>query len=325
MDGNVLRAKSSNDLLVESLVNAPADNGNQGGTTPVLSKTEHLKRDISSGGITVHIDADIKVPKITGDIRTYSAQYRFFDLFELEDLFFSGDDPMFNPGSEKTAEDDPSAGLLPGGFYFGVSEVLSASNHPTALKPGWAKGCKISPDDARRLSDKLLSRLGITDFELVSSQVVEPLTERGNRAKRGRYEYKYVQVADGIPLSSGEPDSTGCTVAIDDRGVVEARLTRLELGESKIVNSRVMTLDGVLAVLQKKLAAAGLVKDSIVKEISFEYMSVEDPETYNSTVFPCWRFCIATTATLEQYGEYENDIIINAVTGEFYAVTNRYE
>ena len=36
MDGNVLRAKSSNDLLVESLVNAPADNGNQGGTTPVL-------------------------------------------------------------------------------------------------------------------------------------------------------------------------------------------------------------------------------------------------------------------------------------------------
>lgn len=38
MDGNVLRAKSSNDLLVESLVNAPADNGNQGGTTPVLSK-----------------------------------------------------------------------------------------------------------------------------------------------------------------------------------------------------------------------------------------------------------------------------------------------
>ena len=27
MDGNVLRAKSSNDLLVESLVSAPADNG----------------------------------------------------------------------------------------------------------------------------------------------------------------------------------------------------------------------------------------------------------------------------------------------------------
>ena len=44
MDGNVLRAKSSNDLLVESLVSAPADNSNQGGTTPVLSKTEHLKR-----------------------------------------------------------------------------------------------------------------------------------------------------------------------------------------------------------------------------------------------------------------------------------------
>ena len=33
MDGNVLRAKSSNDLLVESLVSAPADNSNQGGTT----------------------------------------------------------------------------------------------------------------------------------------------------------------------------------------------------------------------------------------------------------------------------------------------------
>ena len=70
---------------------------------------------------------------------------------------------------------------------------------------------------------KLLGRLGMTDFELVSSQVVEPLTERGNRAKRGRYEYKYVQVADGIPLSSGEPDSTGCTVAIDDRGCCRSK------------------------------------------------------------------------------------------------------
>ena len=30
MDGNVLRAKSSNDLLVESLVSAPADNGSSG-------------------------------------------------------------------------------------------------------------------------------------------------------------------------------------------------------------------------------------------------------------------------------------------------------
>lgn len=38
MDGNVLRAKSLNDLLVESLVNAPADNGNQGGTTPFSQK-----------------------------------------------------------------------------------------------------------------------------------------------------------------------------------------------------------------------------------------------------------------------------------------------
>ena len=116
MDGNVLRAKSSNDLLVESLVSAPADNGRSGEGVPTLSESEHLKRDISSGGITVHIDADIKVPKITGDIRTYSAQYRFFDLLELEDLFFSGDDPMFNPGSEKTAEDDPSAGLLRADF-----------------------------------------------------------------------------------------------------------------------------------------------------------------------------------------------------------------
>ena len=81
MDGNVLRAKSSNDLLVESFVSAPADNGRSGEGVPTLSPPEPLKRDTSSGGITVHIDADIKVPKITGDIRTYSAQYRFFDLF----------------------------------------------------------------------------------------------------------------------------------------------------------------------------------------------------------------------------------------------------
>ena len=77
--------------------------------------------------------------------------------------------------------------------------------------------------------------------------------------------------------------------AVDD---IPVSYTHLDVYKRQ-VNSRVMTLDGVLAVLQKKLAAAGLVNDSIVKEISFEYMSVEDPETYNSTVFPCWRFCIA--------------------------------
>lgn len=323
-DGNVLRAKSSNDLLVESLVNAPVDNGSQDGDIPILSEVEHLKRDVSSGGITVHVDANVKVPKITGDIHTYSAQYRFFDRFELEDLFFTGSDPMFTPGSEKTADDNPSVGLGAGGFNFGVSETLSASNHPTALKPGWAKGCDISPEEARALSDKLLSRLEIKDFELVSSQVVEPLSESGNRAKHGKYEYKYVQVADGIPLSSGEPDSTGFTVGIDSRGVIEARLMRIELGEGETVSGKVMTLDGALAVLQKKLVLAGCVKDSIVKEISFEYMSVEDPETYNLTVFPCWRFCVDGAATVKQYGEYENDFIINAVTGEFRTVVNRY-
>lgn len=80
MDGNVMRAKSSNDLLVESLVSTPADNGRSGEGVPTLSESDHLKRDISSGGITVHIDADIKVPKITGDIRTYTDIFRAVPL-----------------------------------------------------------------------------------------------------------------------------------------------------------------------------------------------------------------------------------------------------
>ena len=46
VDGNVLRAKSPKDLLVGTLVNAPADTGNQGGTTPGLSKAERLMRYI---------------------------------------------------------------------------------------------------------------------------------------------------------------------------------------------------------------------------------------------------------------------------------------
>ena len=37
MDGNVMRAKSSNDLLVESLVSAPADNGRSGEGEPTLA------------------------------------------------------------------------------------------------------------------------------------------------------------------------------------------------------------------------------------------------------------------------------------------------
>lgn len=322
-DGNVLRAKSSNDLLIESLVNVPDDSGSHGEAVPKLAQTEHLKRDISFDGKTVHIDADIIVPNITGDIRIYSAQYRFFDRFELEDLFFTGADPLYNPGSEKNDEDNPQVGLNAGGFYFGISEVLSPSNHPTASNPGWAKGCKLSPQEARRIADKLLGYLAMPDLELVSSQVAEPLAYSGNCAKFGRYVYEYVQVADGIPLSSGEPDSTELIIEIDDRGVVSVNLRRLELGESETVNGRVMTLDGALTVLQKKLATVGLAKGMVVNKITFEYMSVEDPETYDSTVCPCWRFGVDLKASMAQYNEYSNDIIMNAVTGEIKFATPR--
>ena len=71
MNGNVLRAKSSNDLLVESLVNAPVDNGNQGGTTVGYKKICRLMRVIRNcTELRIHIDECRKEPHIAG-IRVY--------------------------------------------------------------------------------------------------------------------------------------------------------------------------------------------------------------------------------------------------------------
>ena len=153
MDGNVMRAKSSNDLLVESIVSAPADNDRSGEGVPTLSESEHLKRDISSGGITVHIDADIKVPKITGDIRTYSAQYRFLrPVRARRSVLLRRRSDVQSRARRKRRRTIRLPGCSRADFISACPKFLSASNHPTALKPGWAKGCNISPDDARRLS-----------------------------------------------------------------------------------------------------------------------------------------------------------------------------
>ena len=71
MDGNVMRAKSSNDLLVESLVSTPADNGNQGGTTVGYKKICRLMRVIRNcTELRIHIDESRKEPHIAG-IRVY--------------------------------------------------------------------------------------------------------------------------------------------------------------------------------------------------------------------------------------------------------------
>jgi uncharacterized lipoprotein YajG len=71
MDGNVMRAKSTNDLLVESLVSAPADNSNQGGTTVGYKKICRLMRVIRNcTELRIHIDECRKEPHIAG-IRVY--------------------------------------------------------------------------------------------------------------------------------------------------------------------------------------------------------------------------------------------------------------
>lgn len=64
------------------------------GEVPSLSTVEHLKRDIRSGNVTVHIDADIKVPEISGRVYSYTATYPFYDITELEKIFISGSSPL---------------------------------------------------------------------------------------------------------------------------------------------------------------------------------------------------------------------------------------
>lgn len=323
-DNGVLHAKRSNDLLVESLANETNASGETvAGKVPSLSAVEHLKRDVRSGDVTLHIDADIKVPDISGGVYSYTATYPFYDITELEKIFISGSSPLFKPDKNAVVGEEPELGLTVGGFRFDVAMVLSASNCPTAVHDGWAKGCDISPEEAKALADRTAKLFSLNDFSLVASSVEEPYFYNGGRERLGSYYYEYIQLVDGIPLASPDQNTAVFFVEVDSRGISNAFLSRLELRSPVDVTDKLLNIENVLLLLQKSAASAMTAKDVYIKEISFEYMSVENQENFSSAVFPCWRFCV----DCEKQTVGENDFTVNAVTGEavFNSFINRYE
>lgn len=287
----------------------------------------YVSREISGGGKTVKINANVVADGHAYDMHVYSAKHRVYSVEKFEEILL-GENGMF-----KGNKDDASIGIpLGSGINFGVYNYLSAENKPVAKADGYAKGCEISYKEAKVLSDDFLKAEGSTDYVFVEGKICEPITYGVESAPMGYYEFRYVQYADGFPVESVTSNvyagtASELTVQIDDRGVIFVRMAGLDLSERE-KPEKIIMLEEAIDLVEKSLDELWLSEYAPIIEIRFEYL-LDETENGELKLFPCWRFCVDKTQLLTLPLEVQrendtNDLCMNAVTGEMFRTMERY-
>lgn len=287
----------------------------------------YVSREISDGGKTVKINANVVADGHAYDMHVYSAKHRVYSVEKFEEILL-GENGMFRGN-----KDDASVGVpLGSGINFGVYNYLSADNKPISKSEGYAKGCEISYEEARAVADEFLKAEGSTDYVFVKGEVCEPITYGGESASMGYYEFKYIQYADGFPVESVTSNvyagtASELTVQVDDRGVIFVRMSGLDLSE-KEKPERMIMLDDAIDLIEKNLDELWLSEYAPIIEIRLEYL-LDKNENGELMLFPCWRFCVDKTQLLTLPLEVQrendtNDLCMNAVTGEMFRTMERY-
>lgn len=287
----------------------------------------YVSREISGGGKTVKINANVVADGHAYDMHVYSAKHRVYSVEKLEEILL-GENGMF-----KGNKDDANIGVpLGSGINFGVYNYLSAENKPAAKAEGYAKGCEISYKEAKVLAEEFLKAEGSTDYVFVDGEVCKPITYGGESAPMGYYEFRYIQYADGFPVESVTSNvyagtASELTVQIDDRGVIFVRMTGLDLSEKEKPEKMIM-LEEAIDLVEKSLDELWLSEYAPIIEIRLEYL-LDETENGELKLFPCWRFCVdktqLMTLPLEVQRENDtNDLCMNAVTGEMFRTMERY-
>ncbi len=284
-------------------------------------------KELKCGEKTVKIDADVVIDGSVSDMHIYSAKHRVYSVEKFNEILL-GENGMF-----KGNKDDASVGVpLGSGINFGVYNYLSAENNPVSKGDGYAKGCDMSYDEARMISDAFLKSEGSTDYVFVSGEICDPITYGGESAPMGCYEFRYVQYADGFPIESVTSEvyagtASELTVQVDDRGVIFVRMCGLDLSERE-KPEKVIMLEEAIARIENSLEELWLSEYAPIVEIRFEYLLDED-ESGKLKLFPCWHFCVDKTQLLTlpvdvQRENDTNDLCMNAVTGEMFRTMERY-
>ncbi|MBQ3044757.1 MAG: hypothetical protein IJD49_02275 [Clostridia bacterium] len=289
----------------------------------------HISKELRSGTKTVKIDADVVTEGNMNEMCIYEAKETIFSADEIWEII-CGEDRLFKGDSERASVSYPDGS----GINFGVSiDETSTKKELVSKGEGYAEGCEISYNDAKKIADKFLKRKEAEGFRFVKGEISDRRFYGRGYSETGFYIFTYRQYADGFPLETVTSDvysgaASELSIYIDDRGIFYLRMCGLDLVKKKVLNGEIMTADEAVEAVKKSLSDLWLSEYAQVVEIRLEYM-LDQTDNGSLELVPCWHFCIDETELKKMSVDIQrendtNDLCVNAVTGEMFRVENRY-
>lgn len=290
---------------------------------------QHVNKVLSAGGKDIRIDADVVVDGNANDMCIYSATSRLFfedkllNTVLINEKLYAGEKEAITIGYP-----------LGGGITFNVSETKQSSSN-RIKGDGYARGCEISYSEAREISDMFVEKYGVADFNFVEGNIADTQDYgRGySSTGKGFYTFRYYQFVDGFSLETVTSNvysgvSSLLDIFVNDEGITYLRMCGLDLQKKKELHGNIISLDKAIEMIEGKLSDLWLSEYAPIVEIRLEYM-LDQGINGEMEIAPCWHFCIDQTKikslpTDEQRKNDTNDLCVNAVTGEFFRVADRY-
>ncbi len=305
-------------------------------TKGVLESMKHINSEIKSNKKTIKINADVIIEGNVNDLCIYRAEYAEQSIERIETLLY-GKNGYFQAKNERKGAVMPILSPRGTGINFETESKAIAydkyleSKIQQALKEKQNACCEISYSDARKIADSFLVEGGFDNYCFNKGDII-PVSSQGGRKISGYYDFQYYQYVDGFSLETVSPDvyngvASDLNIRVDDDGIVGLRVCGLNLYDKQELNG-IMTVEEAIDLIENQLSELWLSEYAPIVEIRLEYL-LDELDNGSMVLVPCWHFCIDETELKIQPIDIQrendtNDLCVNAVTGEFYRVGNRY-
>ena len=289
----------------------------------------HISKKLLNGKKNIPMDAEIIIEGNVNDMCIYEAKETIFSADEMWEII-CGEDSLFKGDLKDASVMFPDGS----GINFGVSlDKKSKEKELISRGEGYAEGCDLSYNDAKKIADEFLKRKNAEQFYFIKGEIADRKFYGSGYSNTGFYIFRYCQYTDGFPVQTVTSDvysgvSSELSIYVDDNGIFYLRMCGLDITEKKRLNGELMTVDEAIEIVENSLSDLWLSEYAPIVEIRLEYM-LDQLADGTLELVPCWHFCIDETELKKMSVDIQkendtNDLCVNAVTGEMFRVENRY-
>ncbi len=289
---------------------------------------KHIGKSIIGNKKAVEIDADVIIEGNIKNLKVYTASVKHFSEKKLFEVLY-GENGFYFGDKNKTGMFTTELGAL----TFDVNIDIENNSNLNSKGTDFADGCDYSYSDAKKLADMFTKKYNVENFCFKEGRIEKSFSPFYGNWRSGFYIFNYVQYADGFAIETATSDvdssvASNLIIKMDNEGIVGLNIFGLDLTEKEALNGNIISVESAIDIIEKNIDGLWLSEFAPIIEIRLEYILCKNVNNSHELV-PCWHFCIdqSELKTLDIQTQRENDtndLCINAVTGEFYRVADRY-